>query len=338
MSDNFDKFAILESFLDEVTSYLPEIEENLDALQQRPDDLNIIEETYRRAHTIGGSAAMMDYGNLAHVAQGVEDILGHAIDSQVALDAPTIALLRRSFSRLSRLVEYIRSNTDGSALVTEDDADRAAWRGSSAAGISDPFGASSGRNSSGVLPLGDVRQPMDVGQGSSPGMAVPDWLAPFAASGDLPAAGASSGQTPPPPVQSAPIPPRMNGALVDPTDTPTGPIPAIAPGQLGPGAGDSPFPPAMERPVDPWSASISGYPTGQVPNQPPTSPTAPVYSSEPRESYDEILSAFTASSLADEASEHDPRSEMPTAPRMPVVQPPSNVRPVRSSNAPRHRA
>src|SRR5215472_2641373 len=147
MSDNFDKFAILESFLDEVSSYLPEIEENLDALQQRPDDMNVIEETYRRAHTIGGSAAMMDYGDLAHVAQGVEDILGHAIDSQVPLDAPTIALLRRSFSRLSRLVENIRSNTDGSALVTEDDADRAASRGSSAAGTSDPFGASSGRNS-----------------------------------------------------------------------------------------------------------------------------------------------------------------------------------------------
>ena len=83
MSDNFDKFAILESFLDEVTSYLPEIEENLDALQQRPDDMNVIEETYRRAHTIGGSAAMMDFGNLAHVAQGMEDILGHAIDAQV---------------------------------------------------------------------------------------------------------------------------------------------------------------------------------------------------------------------------------------------------------------
>src|SRR5215472_6814964 len=133
MSDNFDKFAILESFLDEVSSYLPEIEENLDALQQRPDDMNVIEETYRRAHTIGGSAAMMDFGNLAHVAQGIEDILGHAIDSQTALDAPAIALLRRSFSRLSRLLENIRTNTDGTALVSEDDADRAAWRGSSSA-------------------------------------------------------------------------------------------------------------------------------------------------------------------------------------------------------------
>ena len=326
MSDNFDKFAILESFLDEVSSYLPEIEENLDALQQRPDDMNVIEETYRRAHTIGGSAAMMDYGNLAHVAQGVEDILGHAIDSQTALNAPTIALLRRSFSRLSRLVEYIRSNTDGSILVTEDDADRAAWRGSSATGTSDPFGASSGRNNSGVLPLGDVRQPMDVGQGSSPGMAVPDWLAPFAASGDLPSAGTSSGQTPLSPVPSTPIQPAspkpgMNGPIVDPADTPTGPIPAIAPGQLGSGAGDPPFQPSMERPVDPWATSISGYPTGQVPNLPPTPP----YSSEPRDSYEEILSAFTTSSLADEAGRHDLRSDMPTAPRIPVVQPPNNV-------------
>ena len=129
MSEQFDRFLILESFLDEVTSYLPEIEANLDTLQQHPDDTNVIEETYRRAHTISGSAAMMDYGNLAHVAQGMEDILGHAIDARVSLDAPTIALLRRSFSRLSRLVDNIRSNTDGTQLVAEDDADRVAWRG-----------------------------------------------------------------------------------------------------------------------------------------------------------------------------------------------------------------
>src|SRR5215469_16351198 len=138
MSENFDKFAILESFIDEVTSYLPEMEANLDTLQQHPDDMNVIEETYRRAHTISGSAAMMDFGNLAHVAQGIEDILGHAVEAQVSLDVPTIGLLRRSFSRLSRLVEHIRSNTDGSSLVAEDDADRGAWRGLGAASGSGP--------------------------------------------------------------------------------------------------------------------------------------------------------------------------------------------------------
>ena len=104
MSNTFDKSAILESFLDEVTSYLPEIDANLDQLQQRPDDAETIEETYRRAHTIAGSAAMMEFAGLARVAQGMEDILGDAIDRHAGLDVPTIGLLRRSSGRLNGLI------------------------------------------------------------------------------------------------------------------------------------------------------------------------------------------------------------------------------------------
>src|SRR5260370_27741076 len=129
MSNTFDRSAILESFLDEVTSYLPEIDANLDRLQQRPDDGETIEETYRRAHTIAGSAAMMEFGALARVAQGMEDILGEAIDHHATLDIPTIGLLRRSAARLARLVEHIRTGADDAPVVREDDADRIAWRG-----------------------------------------------------------------------------------------------------------------------------------------------------------------------------------------------------------------
>src|SRR5579871_984756 len=115
MSNTFDKSAILDSFLDEVTSYLPEIEANLDRLQQRPDDAETIEETYRRTHTIAGSAAMMDFTALAHVAQGMEDTLGSVIDQRSALDVPTIGLLRRSASRLTRLVDNIRTGAESTS-------------------------------------------------------------------------------------------------------------------------------------------------------------------------------------------------------------------------------
>ena len=295
MSDNFDKFAILESFLDEVSSYLPEIEENLDALQQRPDDMNVIEETYRRAHTIGGSAAMMDFGNLAHVAQGIEDILGHAIDAQTALDAPAIALLRRSFSRLARLVENIRTNTDGTALVSEDDADRAAWRGSSPPSA-DALASASGFHGGGaMMPRGDTSQPAIVSTDSASGMAVPDWLAPFAASGDYPSPVspmAASSQFP----QAA----EIGDADLDPASTPTGPMPAVQPRQSTPPSQFSQSRPGMASPSqsDPWASSISGYPTGQVPNlaQAPAAPS-PVYTGAAPESYDDILSAFTAAPL-----------------------------------------
>src|SRR5258706_4582922 len=135
MATNFDKFAILDSFLDEVASYLPEIQAHLDRLQHGRDDRETMEETSRRTHTIAGSAAMMEFTGLSHVSQGMEDVLGDALDRQVPLDPPTVALLRRSLSRLEKLLEHVKSGADDGPLIAEDDADRAASRGAASGGL-----------------------------------------------------------------------------------------------------------------------------------------------------------------------------------------------------------
>ena len=136
MSNTFDKLSILDSFIEEVDSYLPEIEANLDRMAQdvqagrAANDMDVLEETYRRTHTIGGSASMMDFSGLAHVAHGMEDILGDVLDELAALDMPTIELLQRSLGRLRRLLEGVRSESDGSAIAAEDDADYEQYRAS----------------------------------------------------------------------------------------------------------------------------------------------------------------------------------------------------------------
>lgn len=226
MSDSFDKSAILASFLEEVTSYLPEIEANLDRLQQNPGEMQLIEETYRRTHTIAGSAAMMDFSGLSRVAQGMEDVLGDAVDRQAGLDAPSVALLRRSCARLGRLADQIRSGADPTAIVAEDEADRAASRGSGALGNAGTPAAAPGSGSQPGAALsasapgaGAPRMPM-----ATTGAPLPDWLAAFA----QPAA-----QTAPP----------IPGSASPPTGSANTPA-------LG---------------TDPWATSVSNLPTGYVP-------------------------------------------------------------------------
>ncbi|GCE25268.1 hypothetical protein KDA_07520 [Dictyobacter alpinus] len=128
MSNTFDKLSVLDSFIEEVNSYLPEIETNLGRLAQSPGDMDALEETYRRTHTIGGSASMMDFPGLAHVAHGMEDILGDALDGLITLDDPSRGLLQRSLDRLRRLLEGIRGGIDEEAVIAEDDADYARYR------------------------------------------------------------------------------------------------------------------------------------------------------------------------------------------------------------------
>jgi chemotaxis protein histidine kinase CheA/ActR/RegA family two-component response regulator len=128
MSNAFDKLSVLDSFIEEVNSYLPEIETNLERLAQSPGDMDALEETYRRTHTIGGSASMMDFPGLAHVAHGMEDILGDAIDGLITIDEPALGLLQRSSARLHQLLEGIRSGIDEEAVIAEDDADYTRYR------------------------------------------------------------------------------------------------------------------------------------------------------------------------------------------------------------------
>ncbi|MEO7020926.1 MAG: response regulator [Ktedonobacteraceae bacterium] len=128
MSNTFDKLTVLDSFIEEVNSYLPEIEANLERLTQSPSDMEALEETYRRTHTIGGSASMMDFPGMAHVAHGMEDILGDVLDGLATLDQPTIALLQRSLGRLHNLVGGIRHGIDENAMMAEDDEDYARYR------------------------------------------------------------------------------------------------------------------------------------------------------------------------------------------------------------------
>jgi chemotaxis protein histidine kinase CheA/ActR/RegA family two-component response regulator len=128
MSNTFDKLSVLDSFIEEVNSYLPEIEMNLQRLAQSPGDMEALEETYRRTHTIGGSASMMDFPGLAHVAHGMEDILGDILDEVTSLDTPTIELLKRSLSRMRVLLKGILEGVDENAVIAEDDADYVQYR------------------------------------------------------------------------------------------------------------------------------------------------------------------------------------------------------------------
>lgn len=120
MSNTFDMLASLYPFIEEMNSYLPEIRANLERLAQSARDINALEETYRRTHTIGGSALMMDFPGLAHVAQGMEDILADALDGIVTLDALTIALLQRSLGRMQRLLDGMRTSIDEDAVIAEN--------------------------------------------------------------------------------------------------------------------------------------------------------------------------------------------------------------------------
>src|SRR5260221_7415790 len=163
MSNSFDKLSVLDSLIEELNSYLPEIEANLGRLAHTPGDMEALEETYRRTHTIGGSASMMDFPGLAHVAHGMEDILGDVMDDMATLDSPTIGLLQRSLARMHRLVDGILDGINEDTVIAEDDADYSQYR---------VMLESAARNQDGRPPVDDNRVLGDAAASFSPNNAI----------------------------------------------------------------------------------------------------------------------------------------------------------------------
>src|SRR5262249_6383251 len=200
------------------------------------------------------------FAGLARVAQGMEELLGDALDSGMPLPAASVSLLRRSQGRLARLIESVRTGADNSAIVADDDADRSASRGS-------PFATSS------VAIFDTSPLPMDPaaasglhsgpangtnGSGEMPAVQLPDWLSAFAGQ-EAESFGASSqpgaapsGQGGPNPANGMGVPGPDQWAHGHVSDMPTSALPATG---EPPSPASSTTPPAPFQQNEPWAAS-----------------------------------------------------------------------------------
>ena len=187
MSSGFDKTAIMDSFLKEVQTYLPEIEANLDRVQRQISDVDALEEIYRRVHTIAGSAAMMDMPGISSIATSMETVVGDALDNIAPLNDQILSLLRRSVGRLRQLMELARVGSNDSTIVTQDRADYAVLRGGRTDTHSNSLPKSMG--GPGSPPPSYMPQPTPPSQPASrpgpfarevtpPPMSIPNWADP----------------------------------------------------------------------------------------------------------------------------------------------------------------
>ena len=76
MAGSLDKSSIIEFFLIEAGEHLQNLNKGLLSLEKSPSDMDLIDELFRAAHTLKGSAAMMGFQGVSDVAHTAEDMLG----------------------------------------------------------------------------------------------------------------------------------------------------------------------------------------------------------------------------------------------------------------------
>ncbi len=123
MSEGFNRSDIVDFFLVEASEHLQILNDGLLSLEENSDDLSVVDEIFRSAHTIKGSAAMLGFNVISKLAHKMEDLLGKIRSQDIELSESVIDLLLNSVDTLTNQVETIPSGEveDESLLLMFND-------------------------------------------------------------------------------------------------------------------------------------------------------------------------------------------------------------------------
>ena len=119
MAGSLDKSSIIESFLIEAGEHLQSLNKGLLSLEKSPSDMDLIDELFRAAHTLKGSAAMMGFQGVSDVAHTAEDMLGQFRSNTLPICKETLNFLFDSVDAVKLMVDSVAANRPEDALEVE---------------------------------------------------------------------------------------------------------------------------------------------------------------------------------------------------------------------------
>lgn len=119
MAGSLDKSSIIEFFLIEAGEHLQNLNKGLLSLEKSPSDMDLIDELFRAAHTLKGSAAMMGFQGVSDVAHTAEDMLGQFRSGALPICRETLNFLFDSVDAVKLMVDSVAANQPEDALVVK---------------------------------------------------------------------------------------------------------------------------------------------------------------------------------------------------------------------------
>jgi chemosensory pili system protein ChpA (sensor histidine kinase/response regulator) len=109
MAGPLDKSGIIEFFLVEAGEHIQNLNSGLLALEKDPASREVLDELFRAAHTLKGSAAMMGFQGISDVAHKAEDMLGLFRSGSIPATRETLNFLFDSVDAVKLMVDGISS-------------------------------------------------------------------------------------------------------------------------------------------------------------------------------------------------------------------------------------
>jgi two-component system, chemotaxis family, sensor kinase CheA len=109
----------LEVFIEESKENLQTCNEQLLELEKSPDNLSIVNEIFRAAHTLKGMSATMGYEDLANLTHKMENVLDGIRNEKIHVLPEILDVVFKSVDNLEEMVLSISNGGDGKKDVTE---------------------------------------------------------------------------------------------------------------------------------------------------------------------------------------------------------------------------
>jgi two-component system chemotaxis sensor kinase CheA len=108
-----DTSQYLEMFIDESKEHLQACNEHLLELEKNPQDLAIVNEVFRSAHTLKGMSATMGYEDIADLTHMMENVLDAIRNSKIRVTTEILDVVFRAVDYLEEMVLDIASGGTG---------------------------------------------------------------------------------------------------------------------------------------------------------------------------------------------------------------------------------
>lgn len=112
-----DMNQYLEVFIEESKEHLQTCNEQLLVLEKNPEDLSVVNEIFRSAHTLKGMSATMGYEDLANLTHKMENVLDAIRNRQIVLSPELFDVIFLAVDDLEAMVMSIAEGGDGKRNV-----------------------------------------------------------------------------------------------------------------------------------------------------------------------------------------------------------------------------
>ncbi len=110
-----DMSQYLGMFIEEAKDHIQSLNDNMLKLEENPEDLQLINEIFRSAHTLKGMAGTMGFVNMQKLTHAMENVLAAARDGKVRINSNIMDVLFKTVDALEEYLDVIvATGTEGS--------------------------------------------------------------------------------------------------------------------------------------------------------------------------------------------------------------------------------